>query len=193
MEKRTHHHQKSGKVFVGAALALVLLMLTLIVFTVDTAEYAVVTQFGNPVAVIREPGLNVKLPDPVQTVQRLDKRIQVYQANALELLTLDKKSAAIDYYGTWKISDPVVYLKTVKDKPGAEARLLDVFSAGLRVQFGKYNLDELVNVDAEQLKLDGMLTEAVAYARGRTAEYGIKNPHFWKLITFLITHQFPVS
>jgi membrane protease subunit HflC len=172
MEK--HTHKKSGKVFAGAALAVVLLMLTLIVFTVDTTEYAVVTQFGNPVAVIREPGLNVKLPDPVQTVQRLDNRIQVYQANALELLTLDKKSVAIDYYGTWKISDPVVYLKTVKDKPGAEARLLDVFSAGLGVQFGKYNLDELVNVDAEKLKLDAMIADAVAYARGRSAEYGIE-------------------
>jgi membrane protease subunit HflC len=172
MEK--HTHKKNGKVIAGVTLALAFLLLTLIVFTVDTTEYVVVTQFGNPVAVIKEPGLNVKLPEPIQTVQRLDNRIQVYQTNSLELLTLDKKSIAIDYYGTWKINDPVVYLKTVKDKTGAEARLLDVFSAGLGVQFGKYNLDELVNVDAEKLKLDTMVADAITYVRGRTAEYGIE-------------------
>ena len=174
MEKNTHNRPKNGKVIAGVALALAFLLLTLIVFTVDTTEYAVVTQFGNPVAVIKEPGLNVKLPEPIQTVQRLDNRIQVYQTNSLELLTLDKKSIAIDYYGTWKISDPVVYLKTVKDKIGAEARLLDVFSAGLGVQFGKYNLDELVNVDAEKLKLDAMVADAITYVRDRSAEYGIE-------------------
>ena len=103
MEKNTPNHKKSGKVIAGLVLGIAFLLLTLIVFTVDTTEYAVVTQFGNPVAVIKEPGLNVKLPEPVQTVQRLDNRIQVYQTNSLEVLTLDKKSIAIDYYGTWKI------------------------------------------------------------------------------------------
>jgi membrane protease subunit HflC len=180
LENKTEHepnvhaqNKKSGKVITGLILGITLLLLSLIVFTVDTTEYAIVTQFGNPVAVIMEPGLNVKLPEPIQTVQRLDNRIQVYQTDSLELLTLDKKSIAIDYYGTWRISDPVLYLKTVKDKIGAEARLLDVFSAGLGVQFGRYNLDELVNVDVEKLKLDTMITDAVAYARNRTAEYGI--------------------
>jgi membrane protease subunit HflC len=171
--KNTNNRKKGGRVIAGLVLGITLLLLSLIVFTVDTTEYAIVTQFGNPVAVIREPGLNVKLPEPIQTVQRLDNRIQVYQTDSLELLTLDKKSVAIDYYGTWRISDPVLYLKTVKDKIGAEARLLDVFSAGLGVQFGRYNLDELVNVDVEKLKLDTMIADAIAYARNRTAEYGI--------------------
>jgi membrane protease subunit HflC len=171
--KNTNNHKKGGRVIVGLVLGIALLLLSLIVFTVDTTEYVVVTQFGNPVAVIREPGLNVKLPEPIQTVQRLDNRIQVYQTDSLELLTLDKKSIAIDYYGTWRISDPVLYLKTVKDKIGAEARLLDVFSAGLGVQFGRYNIDELVNVDVEKLKLDTMIADAIAYARNRSAEYGI--------------------
>jgi membrane protease subunit HflC len=105
-------NKKSGRVIAGLVLGIAFLLLTLIVFTADTTEYAVVTQFGNPVAVIMEPGLNVKLPEPIQTVQRLDKRIQVYETDSLELLTMDKKIIAIDYYGTWRISDPVVYLKT---------------------------------------------------------------------------------
>ena len=171
-EKKTNKSNK--KVVLGILAIIALFILTLVVYTVDVTEFVVVTQFGNPVAVISQPGLQVKLPDPLQAVQRLDKRVQVYQTDSLELLTLDKKSVAIDYYGTWKISDPVTFIKSVKDKIGAEARLLDVFSSGLGVEFGKYNLDELINVDTEKLKLDTMLESAVAYARERASEYGIE-------------------
>jgi membrane protease subunit HflC len=175
MEKTKGANHKFGKkALIGVIGVGLLLLATLAVFKVDVTEYAVVTQFGNPVSVIDEPGLQFKLPEPIQTVQRLDKRVQVYQTDSLELLTLDKKSIAIDYYGTWRIVEPVTYMKTVKDKIGAEARLLDVFSAGLGIQFGKYNLDELVNVDVEKLRLDAMIADTIAYAKERASEYGIE-------------------
>lgn len=167
-------HKLNRKIVLGIVLAVTLLFLTLIIYKVDVTEYAVVTQFGDPVATVDQPGLKVKLPDPIQSVQRLDKRIQVYQSNSIELLTLDKKSVTVDYYGAWKIVDPVLYLKTVKDKIGAEARLMDVFASSLGVQFGKYSLDQLVNVDSEKLQLDAMLGETVSYAKARALEYGIE-------------------
>ncbi|MDD3229493.1 MAG: protease modulator HflC [Oscillospiraceae bacterium] len=162
------------KILLGMGATLLLLLLTLVVYQVDTTEFAIVTQFGNPIRVMESPGLRVKLPDPIQSVQRLDKRVQVYQTTSIELLTLDKKSISLDYYGTWKITDPVTFLKTVKDKIGAESRLLDVFSSSLGVQLGKYNLDQLVNTNQEQLKLDTILNDATAYAKERAAEYGIE-------------------
>ncbi|OCN02013.1 HflC protein [Clostridium sp. W14A] len=174
MTKKTSGHKLNKKVVLGASLTVILLFLTLIIYKVDVTEYVVVTQFGNPVVTINQPGLKVKLPDPIQSVQRMDKRIQVYKTNSIELLTLDKKSVSIDYYGTWKIVDPVLYLKTVKDKIGAEARLLDVFSSSLGVQMGKYNLDQLVNVDTKKLQLDTMLASTVSYAKERAREYGIE-------------------
>ncbi|WP_312699256.1 protease modulator HflC [Sedimentibacter sp.] len=171
----TSSNKKNNKKFIlGVSLTLVLLAVTLMIYKVDVTEYAIVTQFGNPVATIDKPGLRIKLPDPIQSVQRLDKRIQVYQTTPIELLTLDKKSVSLDYYGTWKIIDPILYLKTVKNQIGAEARLMDVFSSSLSVQLGKYNLEQLVNIDAEKLELDVMLNEAVAYAKERAAEYGIE-------------------
>ena len=149
------------QVVIGTGLIAILFVATLMVYKVDVTEYAVVTQFGNPVNVNENPGLKVKLPDPVQSVQKLDKRVQVYQTNSIELLTLDKKSVSLDYYGAWKITDPVLYLKTVKDQIGAEARLTDVFSSSLGVQLGKYNLEQLVNTNAEELQLDTVITDAV--------------------------------
>lgn len=162
------------QVVIGTGLIVILFVATLMVYKVDVTEYAVVTQFGNPVNVSENPGLKVKLPDPVQSVQKLDKRVQVYQTNSIELLTLDKKSVSLDYYGAWKITDPVLYLKTVKDQIGAEARLTDVFSSSLGVQLGKYNLDQLVNTNAEELQLDTVITDAVTYAKEKAAEYGIE-------------------
>ena len=158
----------------GIVLIVVLFIATLMLYKVDVTEYAVVTQFGNPVKVSDQPGLSVKLPDPIQAVQKLDKRVQVYQTNSIELLTLDKKSVSLDYYGTWKITDPVLYLKTVKDQIGAEARLTDVFSSSLGVQLGKYNLDKLVNTNTEELQLDAMVSNVVSYAKEKAAEYGIE-------------------
>ncbi|WP_312047423.1 SPFH domain-containing protein, partial [Anaerotignum sp.] len=164
----------SKKLVGGISLALVLFIATLVVYKVDTTEYAVVTQFGNPVSVDTTPGLKVKLPDPIQSVQRLDKRIQVYQTTAIELLTLDKKSVSLDYYGTWKIVDPVLYLKTVQTQVGAESRLLDVFSSSLGVQLGKYNLEQLVNTAPEKLQLSQLVEDAVTYAKERATSYGIE-------------------
>lgn len=172
------HEEKNStpnkNLIVGIALAAVIFVATLMVYTVDVTEFAVVTQFGDPVSVYEEPGLKVKLPDPIQSVQRVDKRLQVYQTTSIELLTLDKKNISLDYYGTWKVVDPVLYLKTVKNRSGAEARLLDVFSSSLGVQLGKYNLDQLVNTNDEKLKLEQMVTDTVVYAKERAAEYGIE-------------------
>ena len=173
-QKKTEDHKMKRKGAVIILAVVVLFLATLVVYKVDVTEYAVVTQFGNPVSTELEPGLKVKLPDPIQSVQKLDKRVQVYQADSLELLTLDKKSVAIDYYGTWRITDPVTYIKTVKDKNGAEARLSDVFSSSLGIQMGKYNLEDLVNTDQEKLKLRTMLEDTVSYAQEKTAEYGIE-------------------
>ena len=168
-----------GKSMTKGILAVGLFIATLIVsnlvfFSVDTTEFAVVTQFGNPVRTILEPGLKYKLPDPIQTIHRFDNRLQVYEASELELLTKDKKNVVIDHYGTWRIADPVLYMKTVKDKIGAEARLSDVFSSSLGVSLGEYNLDELINVNADNLKLDRMVEEIVKRCKEKAQGYGIE-------------------
>lgn len=150
-------------VLFGIGAAIILLLLTLVIYQVDSTEYAVVTQFGQPVRVVEDAGLKIKLPDPIQSVQRLDKRVQVYQTSSIELLTLDRLNVSLDYYGTWKIVDPILFLQTVRDNIGAEARLLDVFSSSLSVQLGQYKLEQLVNTDAEKLELDTMIADTVAY------------------------------
>ncbi|NOZ20584.1 MAG: protease modulator HflC [Planctomycetes bacterium] len=160
---------------VGLAFLIgILVMSNLIIFVVDTTDYAVVTQFGRPVKTILDPGLHWKLPEPIQTVQRYDNRLQIYEAGQVEFLTKDKKSVVVDYYGSWKIKDPLEFMKTVKDKVGAEARLSDVFSSALGVYLGRYELADLVNTDQQKMKLHDMLKQVLGECTKRAAEYGIE-------------------
>ncbi len=160
-------------VVIGFA-GVVLVASKLVTFVVDTTEYTVVTQFGRPVRIILEPGLHWKLPEPVQTVQRYDNRLQVYEAGQVEFLTRDKKSVVSDYYGSWRVKDPLEFMKTVKDKVGAEARLSDVFSSALGVQFGRFDLADLVNTDAGKMKLHDLLAQVTQDCKQKAAGYGIE-------------------
>ena len=81
-------------------------------FTVDQAEYAYVTQFGRPVATLdgaTDAGLHWKWPWPIQSVQRLDRRVQLFDLPPAELLTHDPQGRTIDRtltveaYVVWRI------------------------------------------------------------------------------------------
>ncbi len=83
-------------------------------FTVDRAEFVYLTQFGRRVAVYdgaddEQAGLHVKWPWPVQSVQRLDRRLQYFDLPGAELLTRDAegnsvdKTLTLDAYVCWRI------------------------------------------------------------------------------------------
>ncbi len=72
----------------AALAAAVLGLVPFCFFIVDQAEYAVVTQFGEPVQVVTEPGLGLKYP--FQSVNKFDRRLFVYAPPLSEFLTLEK-------------------------------------------------------------------------------------------------------
>src|SRR5580693_526209 len=91
---------------------IVVAWLTSCLFTVDQAEFAYVTQFGRPIAILdgaTDAGLHFKLPWPIQTVQRLDRRVQLFDLPPAELLTHDPRGGTIDRtltveaYVVWRI------------------------------------------------------------------------------------------
>ena len=156
------------------ALVLALVVSNLVLFVVDTTEYVVVTQFGRPVRSIMEPGLHWKLPDPVQTVQRYDNRLQVYEAGQVEFLTKDKKSVMVDFYASWKVNKPLEFMRTVRDQVGAESRISDLLSSALGVAVGEFELGDLVNVDQSRMKLRELLAGVTERCNRQTQAYGIE-------------------
>src|SRR5437773_11106682 len=104
------------------------------VFTVDATEYVYLTQFGRLVAVHdggnkAEAGLHFKWPWPVQSVQRLDRRLQAFDLPGAELLTSDPggstidKTITVDAYVLWRIVEPERFVRAVGSLPAPEQLL----------------------------------------------------------------------
>jgi membrane protease subunit HflC len=141
---------RSFWIAVGCAVA-VLSALNLVLFTVDETKQVVITQMGRPVRSIADPGLHMKLPYPVQTAHYFDDRLLVYDSAPTEILTEDKKNLVVDNYARWRIVDPLLFMQTVRDENGAQARLDDIIYSELRVELGKHDLQEVVSTAREQL------------------------------------------
>ncbi len=139
---------------VGGALAL---WLSSVFFTVNEEEHAVVLFFGRPVRVVSTAGLRLKLPLPINTVARVDKRLLVYDTIATEFLTRDKKNIIAQCYAVWQVTDPQQLLRRCGDRPSAEQKLDEHLSSALGAAFGQYEFDALVNTDASKVKVAEML------------------------------------
>ena len=171
-------------------IALAFITSTLVFFQVDTTEYVIVTQFGNPVRAITEPGLFAKLPDPAQSVIRLNNRLRLYTLPQAEFLTQDKKNIVVESYATWRVADPLLFLKSVKDAPGAEARLADILTSELGVALGTYDLSSLVTVQTADMQLPTMMEQLAANVDRRTRQYGFTVTDVrLKLITYPEANQ----
>src|SRR5690348_16593163 len=101
------------KTLVLLTLILLLIIGRLCLFTVDRTEFVYVTQLGRPIATLdgandEQAGLHVRWPWPIQTLTRIDRRLQVLDLPAAELVTEDPteggtidKTVAIDAYVVW--------------------------------------------------------------------------------------------
>lgn len=155
-------------------LALVFIAANLVFFTVDETQFAVVTQLGEPIRAITTPGLQWKLPEPIQSVQFFNKRILVYNSDKTELLTADKKNVVVESYVAWRIADPILYLKSLQEQSRAEARLADVLNSELGTALGRQELTALVNTDASAMKLPDVLGSVVKGADAQVQKYGMQ-------------------
>ena len=153
-------------------IALAFLAAYLVFYQVDATEYAIVTQFGQPVNVITAPGLYAKLPDPFQSVVHINNQLRVYNLPQTEFLTADKKNIVLEAYAAWEVTDPLLFLQTVRDPVGAETRLADIVGSELGVALGQVQLNELVTIDPAQLKLADTLAAITLEVTGRTSQYG---------------------
>jgi membrane protease subunit HflC len=125
-------------------LALVAATLASSIVVVDETEHVVVTQFGRPVAVLSDAGPHWKWPAPIQRVTRLDKRILFTEQQPTELLTSDKKNVVASTFVSWRISDPLKYLTTLRTRPAAEARLAALVQSELGSSLGRRAFSSVV-------------------------------------------------
>ncbi len=140
-----------------------------IIIIVDETEQVVILQFGKPIRTITEPGLNYKFPAPFQTSDTFEKRLLEYDVPPEEILSRDKKSLIIDNYVRWKITDPLLFLKTVKAIPTAKTRLDDIVYSELRQELGTHDMVEIITENRE-LIMDKVTTAS----NEETSKFGIE-------------------
>ena len=155
------------KVILIIGMLVVLLGLTSI-FVVDEREQVVILQFGKPVRTISEPGLNMKVPFPIQEKIIFDNRLLEYDSPPEEILSKDKKTLIVDNYVRWKIVDPLQFLKTVQAIPTALSRMDDIVYSELRRELGTHDMVEIITDNREAIM--EVVTQASNEA---TMDYGI--------------------
>ena len=155
------------KILIGLVAILVLLGLTT-VFIVDETEQVVILAFGKPVRTITEPGINMKVPFPLQEKIRFDDRLLEYDSPPEEILSKDKKTLIVDNYVRWRIVDPLQFLKTVQAIPTALSRMDDIVYSELRRELGTHDMVEIITENREKLM------EIVTFNSNKaTLDYGI--------------------
>lgn len=123
-------------------------------YIVAQTERAVLLQFGRVVQADVQPGLHVKVPY-VNQVRKFDARLMTLDAPTQRFLTLEKKAVMVDAYAKWRVKDAErFYTATSGLKQIADERLSRRLESGLRDQFGKRTLHEVVSGERDALMAD---------------------------------------
>ena len=147
-----------------AIVAAVLIMIFMSVFTVYETQTAIRFQFGEIVQANYKPGLHFKWP-LVNNFRKYDLRVQTLDTEPERFLTAEKKNLIVDSFVKWRIGDVARYYTAVQGDPvQANLRLDQIIKDGLRSEFGKRTLQEVVSGDRAQI-MDILSTTASSEAK----------------------------
>ena len=157
---------KSTVLILGLAIFLVIVVYNSIFF-VEQRIQTLVLQFGEPVKVIQEPGLNFKIP-LAQNIVKFDKRILLFDNSAEEIIASDKKRLIVDAFVRYKIVDPLKFFQTVRNERALNNRLGSVVNNSLRAVLGRVPLKAVIS-DRREL----LMQEVSSLVAERATQFGI--------------------
>ncbi|MBU3563817.1 protease modulator HflC [Polynucleobacter sp. Tro8-14-1] len=137
----------------GIGFIALIYVLSSSVFVVDQRNFAVVFSFGQIVRVIEQPGIQVKLPAPFESVRFFDRRIlTIDNPEAERFITAEKKNLLVDSYVKWRIVDPRKFFISFKgDERLAQDRLTQLVRSALNEEFTKRTVRELISDQREEV------------------------------------------
>lgn len=130
-------------------------------YAVDYAEFAYVTRFGEPVSTkdgASDAGLHLKLPWPIDSVLRVDRRLQSFDLPAAESLTRDPttgtvdKTLTVDAFLTWRVPDSAAadrFVRSVGTPEQVKKVLSPQITGRLASIVSGMSLDQLIAVTPE--------------------------------------------
>ncbi len=140
----------SRNALLGVVAALVTL-LSLSLFTVDATQTALRFQLGEMVEADYQPGLHWKWP-LINNIRKFDQRLQTLDTEPERFLTAEKKNVIVDSFAMWRIKDVRRFYTAVGGDPvQANVRLDQIVKDGLRSEFSKRTIQEVVSGEREQI------------------------------------------
>ena len=137
-------------------------------FYVDQRVQALVLQFGEPVKLIKEPGLQFKIP-LMQNVEYFDKRLILFDNPREEIISSDKKRLIVDTFARYIIVDPLKYYQTIRYESALRNRLGSILNDSLRQVLGRVPLADVISN-----KRKALLDEVGILVAAEAKDFGIK-------------------
>ena len=120
-------------------------------FSVHQTQQVLITQFGQPIRVVRTPGLNWKVPF-IQTVIDFDRRLLDFDAQGQEVILGDQRRLVVDTFTRYRITNPLRFYQTVgATENGIRLRLGPIVSSSLRNTLGNEPLLAVLSADRARI------------------------------------------
>ena len=128
------------------------------IFFVEEREKAILLRLGQIERADYQPGIHFKIPF-VNNVKFFDGRILTLDATPARYLTGEKKNVSVDSFVLWRIDDVATYFESMGgNEARAQSRIAQIVKDGLRGEFGKRTIKQLVSGDRVSLVSEMMLS-----------------------------------
>ncbi len=131
------------------AVGVLLVLLANTFYIVEQREQAIVLRFGEPVRVVNaqgtnNPGLKLKTPF-LENVIKLDKRNLALDAEKEEVISADQGKLVVDAFVRYRISDPLLYYRTLRTETIAADRIERLVNSSLRQILGSATSIDIIS------------------------------------------------
>lgn len=144
-------------------------------FEVQENESVIVARLGDPSRLVQEAGLAFKLPPPIDTLIRVDRRIRILEPEPVEYLTRDQKNILVSCFVAWSVDDPVRFIRSARDVGAAEARIGDIALAELNNMVGSHPITALVSTEEQPVTMEDLNRELTQQIAARASQdFGVR-------------------
>ena len=165
---------KGKLIFIFAGIGIFVYLLSTSFFCLDETQTGIICQFGKPVRILKEPGLKLKMPLPIQMKILFDKRLLLYELVPSEFLTSDKQNIVVGVCVCWRIKEPLKFFQAVGTRKKMELRLEDLVRAELGATLGNSPFSTLISY-GEQMELRNIFEEITNNCNRKAMEhYGVE-------------------
>ena len=116
---------KTYKIVIRLIAILAIFLVSNMMYVLEPNESALVKQFGRVVSEQSSPGVYFKVPF-IQTVTYTNMAEHLYDLEASDVITSDKKTMIADCYAIWRVTDPLKFYQSLASSAKTAESRIDV-------------------------------------------------------------------